>query len=349
MNLFIYGCLLVLAVSADDDTWSNFKVKYSKTYNLTEATLRKSIFEANLLKIQEHNKKYDQGLVTYKLGINKFADLTADEFSARLATNIISLESLSLPNGTLYTPNENLSVPESIDWRTKGAVTGVKNQGLCGGCWAFSATGVIEGQVAIQTGNLVSLSEQQLIDCDTTNYGCSGGVVQLAFLYVQDNGLMTEEVYPYKQTASSCKATSTKSNKVFVKDYVNIKQGSEDDLKSAVGSIGPVSIAMQADSIQFYESGIFEGSCTGSLNHGVLAVGYDKDSTTGTYYWIMKNSWGTSWGESGYFRLKMGSNLCGITTQSCYTTYSHSNNLVKNNLLVVFGLVAAALRLLYKI
>lgn len=258
------------------------------------------------------------GRVSYKLGLNQFADLTDEEFEQRFTTLPVDrnqLKSLGNVNSINGLAGE---LPDSIDWRDQSVVTPVKNQGDCGGCWAFSTTGTIESQVAIKTGKLISLSEQQLLDCDTAiNMGCRGGVVQFAIDYAAENGLSLEEDYPYEAVQGTC---DTEKNKpvVYPEGYVDIKQNNETDLKQAVGLVGPVSVAIYANTIKLYQTGIFDGECLGTINHGVLAVGYGTDIVTGVQYWIIKNSWGTAWGEEGYIKLKMGTNLCSVAQQSCY-------------------------------
>lgn len=336
--------LFLVHVQADETTFNNFLVKYNKVYiNSIEQTLRKTIFDNNLQKIEEHNKKFEQGLVTYKLGVNNFTDLTEEEFAARFKT-LVADESI-LKNGQQF-QNLNVdvaSLPKSIDWRTyngTSVVTQVKNQGTCGGCWAFSTTGTIEAQLAIQTGELVSLSEQQLLDCDRSNAGCDGGVVQQAYLYMKNNGLTLGSNYPYVAYQRSCRKVKSK---VWTTGYVNIRQYNETDLKVAVATVGPVSVAINAQPIQSYQSGIFSGYCSSQIDHGVLAVGYGTDPTTQQEYWILKNSWGSEWGENGYFRIALGRGLCGIARQACYpliTTNAPSyGNSVSGNVFYLFAVI----------
>jgi len=208
--------------------------------------------------------------------------------------------------------------PSSWDWREHNAVTGVKNQGQCGSCWSFSTTGSTEGAHAIATQNLVSLSEQQLMDCSSSfgNNGCNGGLMDDAFQYIIKNGICSEASYPYTAAQGTCRACTTVAT---LSSYTDIATGDEASMLPAVGLSGPVSIAIEVDSMafQFYSGGVFnDPSCGTNLDHGVLIVGYGTDS--GTDYWIVKNSWGASWGESGYIRMIRNQNECGLSNAASY-------------------------------
>jgi len=199
-------------------------------------------------------------------------------------------------------------------------VTPIKNQGQCGSCWAFSATGSIEGAWWNKTKNLVSVSEQQLVDCagSTGNEGCNGGLMDLAFEWIiQNGGICTEKDYPYTAVDGTCKTTCRSA--VKLSGYKSTNQGDENDLFRAA-TLTTVSVAIEADEMpfQFYSGGVFDEQCGTNLDHGVLVVGYGTD--TGKDYWIVKNSWGTSWGESGYIRMIRNKNICGIAAQPVYAT-----------------------------
>merc|ERR1719169_273073 len=220
------------------------------------------------------------------------------------------------------------TLPDSIDWSKKGAVTPIKNQGQCGSCWSFSTTGSLEGAWEIATGKLVSLSEQQFVDCSKSfgNMGCNGGLMDNAFKYAEQNALCTEESYPYKAKAGTCAASSCTVGipKGGVTGFKDVAKGDLQALEEAVAQ-QPVSIAIEADQriFQMYHSGVLSGTCGTKLDHGVLAVGYG--TLSGTDYWKVKNSWGASWGAEGYILLEKGKNSageCGIKMQPSYPVVS---------------------------
>lgn len=307
---------LFLAANASEEIWNQFKEKYGKNYlNSKEHSARYQIFTKNLASIEEHNTLYKQGLVSWYKVVNQFSDMTEEEFKATLTLKPYNRTGKAT---VLHDSSKFVGTPDSIDWRNSGVVTEVKNQASCGACWSFSATGTLEGAYAIRNGQLLSFSEQQLMDCATGNNGyscdaCNGGIVQSALDYVRDHGITTEDQDPYQATQTTC---SSYPNYFQISGYTEIGYKDENDLKNAVGNVGPVSVALNADLLQSYGGGVINSACSDSINHGVLAVGYGNEN--GLDYWLVKNSWGSGWGESGYFKLAIGSNLCGIADQACY-------------------------------
>jgi len=288
--------------------------QYDKQYEAKEFFGRYDTFKANLNRIFEHNAK---GL-NYTMAMNEFGDMTAAEFKAKM-TGLKPINNQVQRNANKADLSQVGATATALDWRARGAVTGVKNQGQCGSCWSFSTTGSVEGAWAIAKGKLVSLSEQQLVDCagSTGNAGCSGGLMDQAFEWIiQNNGICSESSYPYQAADGSCQ---TCTNVVTISGYKDVTSMDENALLTAV-NLGPVSIAIEADQsgFQFYSGGVFDGSCGTALDHGVLIVGYGTDS--GKPYWIVKNSWGSSWGESGYIRLVRNKDQCGLAMQPSYPT-----------------------------
>jgi cathepsin L len=279
-----------------------------------EYQARLGIWLTNKRLIQEHNAA-NKG---FFLEANKFAHLTPSEYKSMLGFRM----NLAPQGKTLETAAPNV---DSIDWRQKGVVNAVKDQASCGSCWAFSTIQAMESHWAINHNKLFSLSEQNLVDCVTSCYGCNGGLMTSAYSYVvskQSGKFQLETDYPYTGKEGSCNFQSGRAPAPVVTGYVEIKKGSESDLAAKV-ALGPVCIAIDAShsSFQLYSSGIYdESSCSStSLDHGVGCVGFG--STGGVSYWIVRNSWGTSWGENGYVRMvKDKSNQCGEATMACYPT-----------------------------
>lgn len=284
---------------------------------------RFEIFKANLQLIEAFNSQNHK----FKLGANQFADLTNEEFKARNGFKLPSSKPTRLMASKRFRYENVSAVPASIDWRKKGAVTPVKDQGQCGCCWAFSAVAAMEGLNKLSTGKLISLSEQELVDCDVMgeDEGCSGGLMDDAFEFIITNkGLTTETNYPYQGTDDTCNAKKAISHAATIKSYEDVPANSEAGLLKAVAN-QPVSIAIDAGgyTFQLYSSGVFTGDCGTDLDHGVTAVGYGT-ANDGTKYWLVKNSWGSSWGENGYIRMerdvKAKEGLCGLAMEASYPT-----------------------------
>ena len=294
-----------------------WKRKYEKEFSSLEEEAKAMLtFAQNDLFIVSHNKKGH----SYTVGHNEFSHLTSEEFVKQF-TGYRNKDKY-LRRQKFYNHNLKNSdpVPDSIDWVARGAVTDPKNQGQCGSCWSFSTTGAVEGAYQIASGDLISLSEQDLVDCNTKDdNGCSGGLMDNAFQFiVQNGGICSEAEYPYKATQGTCQQSCKKV--VTITGYEDVPKQDEKSLQAAAAK-GPVSIAIEADQLpfQFYKGGVFDNkACGTNLDHGVLLVGYGSDS--GQDYWKVKNSWGSQWGEGGYIRMVRGKNMCGISMSASYPT-----------------------------
>ena len=300
------------------EQFESFLNKYHKNYSfVSEYSYRYSIFKNNYIFIQEHNNNINK---TFTLGINNFADLTNYEFN-KYKGYFERYSNKNIKNSKLHNMTNN--TPGAIDWRADNLVTGVKDQGQCGSCWAFSAVGVIEGIHAKETSNLVSLSEQQLVDCSEGNYGCDGGWPNLAMQNVINRGgIDTEKSYPYDAIGETC--SYNKSNVgANISHIVNITKDNTTELLNAIGNVGPISVAIDASdpTFQFYSGGIYTSNMCSqdALDHAVLAIGYGK-TKNGTKYYIIKNSWGTHWGNAGFIYFNRDiNNMCGIATDASYS------------------------------
>jgi len=327
--LFILLGLFVSFISQNVDTasvtpqdyitYKRYLQLYPRTYTTPDFWSHLSIFTTNNDYITKHNTN----LTThYRLGWNNLTDMDPQDF--RKTYLGFKMDTSPRPC-TGYCHNTTNPIPNSIDWRAAGIVTNVKNQGQCGSCWAFSAIGAIEGQHARQTGNLVSLSEQNLVDCVSASkyncYGCEGGWPDKAMEYVTNNhGIDTEKSYPYLAVDEGCEYKKNSSggniSRVVSIDYGNMKA-----LYNALGTIGPISVAIDAENdFQFYKSGIFRSTtCSKTqLDHAVLAIGYGVTLKNETFIMI-KNSWGEDWGMNGYIYFSGDiDNMCGIATNASY-------------------------------
>ena len=310
------------------DKFSNYLTEYNKEYSPWELEGRFTNFVANYGKIIENEL----------LDINEYMDLSEDEFRDTMHLGCYTSKQgyyQRLFGCDSFEEILGEEIPDSIDWRDFGAVTPVKDQGSCGSCWSFSATGAMEGAFQINTGDLVSLSEQQFVDC--VDNGCNGGLMDDAFEYAEKNVLCSEEELPYEGEEGTCEdetvsgsastvaATAVCDTGLVLSGCVDVSSGNETALKVAV-SRGPVAVAIEADTatFQLYSGGIITSiMCGTSLDHGVLVVGYGEDE--GQLYWTVKNSWGDSWGEDGYVRIGRtddptvnGDGVCGIAMQASY-------------------------------
>lgn len=291
-----------------------YVVQHGKSYATKEEyEFRSDLFKKTLAKLAEHPENS-----TSTVGVNFMADWTEAEFKSMLG----------------YTPkttqSENVFFSEEsgspIDWRDQGAVNAVKNQGRCGSCWAFSAVGALEGHHFIASGDLLSLSEQQLVSCSTQNNGCNGGLMDYAFSYTKNSPLVLESDYSYTSgtfgRTGTCSSSKSANGVVSATSYTDVQQDSSTSLKAALQN-GPVSVAVEADTtpFQYYTGGVVTGTACGTqLDHGVVAVGWGSEN--GQEYYIVRNSWGSSWGESGYIRLGIeeGAGVCGVQSQPSWPT-----------------------------
>ncbi|XP_057792409.1 ervatamin-B-like [Salvia miltiorrhiza] len=292
--------------------------QHNKAYeNREEWNMRFGIYKSNLKFIEFVNAQN----LSYKLTDNKFADMTNFEFQ----NTYLGYKSHRRPRKEQHNyAVDGYAVPSSRDWRKKGAVTAVKNQGSCGCCWAFSALGAVEGLNKIKTGKLVSLSPQELVDCnfDIDNQGCRGGFMEKAYEFMMLNGgISSESDYPYKGKQGICNPIIARKLAASITGYVQVPERNETAIQAAVAR-QPVSVAIDASAseLQLYSSGVFTGSCGKELNHGVLVVGYGVEE--GVKYWTVKNSWGSGWGNKGYIKLMRESSdksgICGIAMDASY-------------------------------
>ncbi|KAL7861656.1 hypothetical protein SRHO_G00130970 [Serrasalmus rhombeus] len=315
----VAGAASVSLKDLDFDVW---KLKFGKTYSSEEEeSQRKMIWLINRKLVLEHNMLADQGLKSYRLGMNQFADMDILQLKGSLGTVNGTKTHSSAP---FLQQAEDVGLPATVNWTNEGYVTSVKKQSICFSSWAFSAAGALEGQMFQKTGKLVSLSAQQLVDCSWIqgNSGCAGGGVESAFQYVLDSGgLQEENTYPYTSREGICKFNPQKVS-ATCGGFKTLSVGDEILLQKAVVAIGPISAAIDTSPKSFllYQSGVYdEPACSSTrLTHAVLVVGYGTDCS-GRKYWLVKNSWGVQWGERGYIRMSRNKdNQCGIATYAMY-------------------------------
>jgi cathepsin L len=305
-----------------DDTFEAYKLRYGKKYETAaEEERRHEAFTANRAYVTGFNDANNR----VELELNEFADLSGEEFNSMYYGFKPSLKEQW--SGVAYLGTHEWSgeaAPTSVDWSTKGAVTPIKNQGQCGSCWSFSATGSLEGAWEIATGKLVSISEQQLVDCSKSfgNQGCQGGLMDDAFQYMEQNGMCTEESYSYTAKNGECDVSGCTIGvpKGSVTGFKDVSPDDENAMLEAVAK-GPVSVAIEADKsvFQLYKTGVLSQTCGDKLDHGVLVVGYG--TLDGKDYWKVKNSWGSSWGQDGYILLARGKGdggECGVLMDPSY-------------------------------
>ena len=324
MRFLTAAALVALAVAASARPFTaefeKFKTKYGKKYATPEEEkFRHGVFTANMAKARQMAQANPKA----QFGVNEFADMTAAEFKIRHSAEKYYAKAKTLPRPMAKVV---ASAGRQVDWRTKGAVTPVKNQGQCGSCWSFSSTGSIEGQWFLAGNPLTSVSEQELVSCDTIDSGCNGGLMDNAWTWLiqnQQGNIVTEASYPYVSGSGEVPACSMSGTTVgaTIAGYVNVPQN-EDQMGSWVYVNGPMSVAVDATSWQTYTGGILTNCISNQIDHGVLVVGFDD--TNNPPYWIIKNSWGAGWGENGYIRVQKGTNQCLITSYPCSSQISNS-------------------------
>jgi len=291
--------------------FTKWMTQNEKNYEIEDFFHRYSIFKDNLNFVDEHNAQNH----SYTVGINEFADLTTEEFGKRNTLKRSSQPISALP----HVSPKNFAAPSSVDWRNSKAVSAVKNQGNCGSCYAFSSVSTIETGWALKHGTLWSLSEQQLVDCSTKqgNLGCNGGSPEGAYGFVMANGgIASEAAYPYTAVQQTCRSAA--GTGVRISNYRSIGPNNENAMLEAA-ALQSVLVEIEADQqvFQFYSGGVLDAtSCGTTLDHGVVIIGYGTQSSKN--YWIVRNSWGPTWGESGYVRIVRGKNMCGINLAPYY-------------------------------
>lgn len=335
---------------------------WKNQYSIVVSDNNEDHMYSNWVENHKYIEEMNSRNLTYKLGHNEFSGMSSEEFKEhfllsehytgfidnvnkirkevkeiRCVVDCIhedenNMEKITCVKGC-FEEKDLLGVPESVNWVEKGAVTPVKNQGQCGSCWSFSTTGALEGAYFIKNGKLLSFSEQELVDCDNfknggKDHGCNGGLMDNAFKWIEKNdGLCLEEDYQYvsgeTKTAGTCDKSCSPVEGSVIIDYYDVPPSSDSDMMYAL-SKQPVSVAIQADQkdFQLYKSGVFTGECGTKLDHGVLLVGYGSEEN-GDYY-LLKNSWGETWGDGGYIKLGRGSEFnsgngqCGVLMQGSY-------------------------------
>ena len=326
MNKFLLVLVLALVACETDldslifQQFQKFIKKYQKKYtSIDEFLARYEVFRRNVMTtFKEENS-------LYQTGITKFSDLTKQEF-AKIYLNL-NYDAMAMANFDPTIVKVSNAAPAAYDWRDYGRVSPVKDQGSCGSCWAFSTVANLEGLYYANKGVMKTFSEQMLVDCDTSDSGCNGGLMEYAFTWLKKNGgIMTDTDYPYKGVKSTCRSDKSKYVDMTITGYKKLGSSystwsavDEDEVKEFLYETGPLAIALNADPLQTYSSGILDVTSTkcptSGINHAVTLVGYGTENNVA--YWIVKNSWGTSWGEKGYFRIRRGNGTCGI---NCYIT-----------------------------
>ncbi|GAM23991.1 hypothetical protein SAMD00019534_071660 [Acytostelium subglobosum LB1] len=310
-------------LSTEERQFQLYQSKFNKQYTSEEYSARFATFKANLKNINALNKKSEQLESTAQFGVTEFADMNQAEFRKYYLN---AVQAVRPDNAVVAEDLPVDDIPTAVDWRTKGAVTPVKNQGQCGSCWSFSTTGNVEGQWFLAGNTLTGLSESNLVDCDhecmiyqgqnSCDDGCNGGLQPNAYTYIiKTGGIDTEESYPYKAKDETCNFNAANIG-AKISNFTFVSQN-ETQMAAYLAQHGPLAIAADAVEWQFYIGGVFDFPCGKSLDHGILIVGYSEENlpSGGTKpYWIVKNSWGAAWGEQGYLKIMRGVGECGLNT-----------------------------------
>ena len=324
MPFLIVGIAFSTKVDKKFLDFQDFIAKYHKSYDSPAEFMEKfEVFKNNQKIIKKNSpKKISNGKFNpnkQRFAPNQFSDMTQEEFRAKYLNLDVEQIRAMKESGAFRElhPEITKDLPESFDWREKGVVTPVKSQGDCGSCWSFATAATMESQYLLKTNKTLIMSEQQLIDCDKRNKGCRGGVMNKAYEYLMNNGMMSAEDYPYEENDEETQCRYQEDKAVMkVKSWGFSGTQDEEEIKALLIEKGPLSGAVNAFPLMFYAGGIFDPwfdfLCPSTINHAITIVGYGTDGTTP--YWIIKNSWGESWGENGYFRLALGRGLCGINT-----------------------------------
>jgi C1A family cysteine protease len=326
MKVFVCFALAIACASADPGlhaTWSSFKTAHGKTYHHSEDSARMAAFRATHDAIEAHNARFNAGLESFHMAHNEFSDMTPEEIQNRMGVIVPHDVEAQRCNATKHVSSGALSAPASFDLRTVGGITAVKNQGSCGSCYSFSASGALESAHFIRSKQQVDVSEQNIVDCTYQgaygNNGCGGGWMWNAYKYIKDkNGINCQADYRYEGRVGSCRHNHGRKA-MSVTGHVIINKGDENAIKEAVCKNGAVSIAYNAgtQAHSSYNGGILDvANCGNTPTHATLVVGYGTEN--GRDYWIIKNSWGPGWGEKGYFRMARGKNMCGIGDWASY-------------------------------
>jgi C1A family cysteine protease len=312
-------CMSVIAQGATITTeFANWMVKFNKQYDVAELPTRLANYERSKELIAKLNAEAARKGANTQYGLTKYADISPEEFRAIYYGYKAPSQQAPVSDISLKDP-----LPVSFDWRTKGAVTPVKDQGQCGSCWAFSATEGVESAWFLANNPLITLSPQQVVSCDTTDAGCDGGDLPTAFAYIKSAGLELEKDYPYTSGTSGDSGTCKYDQAKVVAHMDGFKYATqkmnETQMQVALTEHGPLSICVDAETWQYYTGGIVKTDCSTSLDHCVQIVGFNSN-TKNVPYWIIRNSWGADWGESGYIYVERNHDLCGVAMEATYVT-----------------------------